>query len=161
MLSMRSILETPASVKVAVFGLLVHRVVTLGFDRRPLFLPNVPTRCGTAAETGNDAVDGEVLIGRLLGWPGDNKRRPRFVDEDIVNLVDDTIGQLPLDVLLEREFHVVTQVIEPELVIGPVGDVRLVSLPPIDRAQVQHPIVLDDIGRVEQKAGVVDDGGDR
>ena len=35
----------------------------------------------------------------------------------------------PLDAVLERVFHVVAQVIEAELVVGPIGDIRLVSRP--------------------------------
>ena len=43
-----------------------------------------------------------VLVGRLLRRPGDDQRRARLVDQDVVDLVDDGEVELALDVLLER-----------------------------------------------------------
>ncbi len=59
----------------------------------------------------------------------DDERGPGFVDQDRVHLVHDGVGVLPLDPLLQPEHHVVPQVVEPELVVGPVGDIREVGLP--------------------------------
>ena len=44
--------------------------------------------------------------------------------------------QLALNALIEIGDHVVTKVIEPEFVIGPVGDIRPVSFPSRTRSQV-------------------------
>ena len=74
------------------------------------------------------AVELAVLLVALVPHrPGDDQRRPRLVDEDRVHLVDDRVGVLPLDPLLQREHHVVAQVVEAELVVGAVGDVGLVG----------------------------------
>ena len=72
--------------------------------------------------------EGEVEIGRFLGLAADDQWRPRLVDEDVVDLVDDREAALALDPLVELEDHVVAQVVEPELVVGAVRDVRGVGL---------------------------------
>src|SRR3569833_1232381 len=63
----------------------------------------------------------------------DDQRRPRFVDEDRVHFVDDRVVVRPLHALIERDDHVVAQVVEAELVIGPVRDVRVIGVPPLHR----------------------------
>ena len=55
----------------------------------------------------------------------DDERRARLVDEDRVDLVDDRVRVLPLHALVERDHHVVAQVVEAELVVRAVGDVAL------------------------------------
>ena len=55
--------------------------------------------------------------------PGDDQRRPRFVDEHGVHFVHDRVGVRTLDALLERDDHVVAQVVESELVVRAVRDV--------------------------------------
>ena len=64
-----------------------------------------------------------VHVGRRLGLAGDDERRARLVDEDVVDLVDDRELVAALDLLLERRRHVVAQVVEAELGVRPVGDV--------------------------------------
>ena len=54
----------------------------------------------------------------------------RFVDQNIIHLVHDGKIKLPLDVILDGELHVVAQVVEPELVIGAVGNIGAVGLLP-------------------------------
>ena len=82
----------------------------------------------------------DVEVGRLLGRAGDDQRRARLVDEDVVDLVDDreavhrqraaVLADAPavLDLLLDRLRHVVAQVVEAELGVGAVGDVGVVGL---------------------------------
>ena len=82
----------------------------------------------------------QVEVGRLLGRAGDDQRRARLVDEDVVDLVDDrevvrrqrvaVLVEAPavLDLLLERRRHVVAQVVEAELGVRAVGDVGRVGL---------------------------------
>ena len=70
-----------------------------------------------------DAVEPRVVLGRA----GDDQRGPRLVDQDRVDLVDDREVQLALDEVLDPRLHVVAQVVEAELVVRPVGDVRLVG----------------------------------
>ena len=81
----------------------------------------------------------DVQVGGLLGRAGDDQRRTRLVDEDVVDLVDDreevvrraaVLGlrtATVLDLLLERRRHVVAQVVEAELRVGAVGHVGRVG----------------------------------
>jgi hypothetical protein len=70
-----------------------------------------------------EAGEGVVGLGRLFGLPGDDQRRPRLVDQDVVDLVDDREVVAALDAVLELVGHVVAQVVEAELRVGPVDDV--------------------------------------
>ncbi len=76
-------------------------------------------------------VDRNVEIGLVVGRAGNDQRRPGFVDQDRIHLVDDPEIERPLDHLRPGIFHVVAQVIEAELVIGRVGDVASIGLPPL------------------------------
>ena len=80
-----------------------------------------------------EAGERVIGVGGLLGAAGDDQRRPRLVDEDVVDLVDDGEVVAALDALLERARHVVAQVVEPELGVRPVGDVGGVHLAPLRR----------------------------
>jgi hypothetical protein len=86
------------------------------------------------------AGEAQVEVGRLLGRAGDDQRRPRLVDEDVVDLVDDreavagqrlaVLGVAPavLDLLLQGRRHVVAQVVEPELRVRAIGDVARIGV---------------------------------
>ena len=63
----------------------------------------------------------------------DDERRPRFVDQDAVDLVDDREVVAALHVVREVELHVVAQVVEAELVVRAVGDVAAVGDLPLLR----------------------------
>ena len=142
-------------------GLLVDGVVALGLDGLPFLLTHIALGHRAALELGDDAVQPVVLVGGLLRRPRDDERGARLVDEDVVHLVHHREVELPLDVLLQCELHVVAQVVEAELVVGAVGDVRPVGLLARDRPQVQVAVVLGDVGGVELVAVVVHDGGHR
>ena len=77
----------------------------------------------------------ELVVGlrRRLGLAGDDERRPRLVDQDRVDLVHDRERVAALDGLVEGDRHVVPQVVEPELGVRPVRDVRRVGLAPTAR----------------------------
>ncbi len=114
----------------------------LGQDRVAGLL--VDGEVGLLLQTRDHAIDDVVLLGRLLGRAGDDERRTRLVDQDRVDLVDDRvveelvdlfalgvghpIGVRAVHVLLERELHVVAQIVEAELVVLPVGDVGVVGV---------------------------------
>ena len=71
------------------------------------------------------AVD---LLGGVVGGAGDDERGAGLVDEDRVDLVDDREVVLALHHLRGAVGHVVAQVVEAELAVGPVGDVLAVLL---------------------------------
>ena len=68
-----------------------------------------------------------VEVGGLLGRAGDDQRRARLVDEDVVDLVDDRERVAALDLVLELDGEVVAQVVEAELGVRAVGDVGRVG----------------------------------
>ena len=104
--------------------LLVVEVVELLGE--PLVLELRPVRLG-AAQRRDDPREVVVDLrgGRRLA--GDDQRRPRLVDEDRVDLVHDRVGVAALDDAVERDRHVVAQVVEPELGVRAVRDVGVVG----------------------------------
>jgi hypothetical protein len=112
-------------------GFFVHGVIHLFFQFR------------------DHAVDDVVFVRGLFGGSGNDQRGPRFVDKDGVHLVHDGEIEFPLDVVFEREFHIVPQIVEPEFVVGAVRNIRAVGGPAFfvvqamqDRAHAEaHKIV--------------------
>ena len=103
---------------------------------------------GSLDELRDDLVDPVVEVGRFLGGTRDDQRRPGLVDEDRVHLIDDREPVPALDHRAEREFHVVAQVVEPELVVRAVGDVGAVGLLPL----LVRQVVLDAADRHAEEA---------
>ena len=105
--------------------------------------PEVPGRVLLLlpGEERGDLVHAVVDLGAVLGLAGDDERRARLVDQDRIDLVDDGVMQPALEALVDVHRHVVAQIVEAELVVGPVGDVRRVGLPLVRRLHVRqvHP----------------------
>ncbi len=81
-----------------------------------------------------------VELGRVVALAADDERRARLVDEDRVDFVDDREVEVALHHLIERPRHVVAQIVEPDLVVGDVGDVGVIGR----FARVVVEVVLDD-----------------
>ena len=86
-----------------------------------------------------------VLMRRDRGRAADDERRPRLVDQNGIDLVDDGKIIAPLNLLvLARGHAVVAQIIEAEFAIGAVGDVAIVLRPAVgwatDRAGCSQPL---------------------
>ena len=96
----------------------------------------------------NDLVDFVIEVGRGLRRARDDERRARFVDQDRVDFVDDGEVVPALHHAVELELHVVAQVVEAELVVGAVGDVRGVG----DLPLLVVELVLDDADRHAEEA---------
>ncbi|MFM2068032.1 MAG: hypothetical protein RLZZ584_2941 [Pseudomonadota bacterium] len=75
-------------------------------------------------QEGHDGVDAHVQLGVVLGLAADDERRARLVDQDGIDLVDDGVVQAALHAVGQFVDHVVAQVVETELVVRAVGDVR-------------------------------------
>jgi hypothetical protein len=73
-----------------------------------------------------------IEVGRLFGGARDDQRGARLVDEDVVDLIHDREEVPALDLFGKVLGHVVAQVVEAELGVGPVDDV----------AGVRHLLVL-------------------
>jgi len=98
----------------------------------------------------DDRLNADVERRRLVGLAGYDERSPGLVDENGVHFVDDRVMQRPLHEMFLIELHVVAQVIEAELVVGPVGDVGPVGLLTLlvgqavdDNANVQAEIPIN------------------
>ena len=118
--------------------LLVVLVVVLGLGGVARLAERLQLRLHLLADhLLGEAGEGVVGVGGLLGPAGDDQRRPRLVDQDVVDLVDDPEDVLALHALLERARHVVAQVVEAELGVGPVGDVGGVHLAPLRRGHLR------------------------
>ena len=75
-------------------------------------------------QLGNDFVDAVILVGRFFRRSGNNQRRPRFVDQDRIDFIDDGEVMAALHLMLLAEGHaVIAQVIESKLSVGAVSDV--------------------------------------
>ena len=114
--------------------LLLELVVEVGDEL--LLGPRVhPVGRLAGLQLGRQAGELGVQVGGLLGRAGDDQRRPRLVDQDVVDLVDDreavvvrlaVVGLAAtavLELLLQALGHVVAQIVEAELGVGAVGDV--------------------------------------
>ena len=79
--------------------------------------------------------EGKTLVATLPAYlnalAGDDQGGAGLVDEDGVHLVHDGEGVAPLDALLGVDGHVVPEVVEAQLVIGAVGDIRGVGNLPL------------------------------
>ena len=128
--------------------LLVDEVVARLLELFTVFGLDVALRDGARRELGDYPVDLVVEVGRLLRGPRDDERRPRLVDEDAVDFVDDRVVVTALHVVREVELHVVAQVVEAELVVGAVGDVARVG----DLAFLVVEVVLDHADRHPEEA---------
>ncbi len=137
-----SSLPTPSSVRLTALVLQLDREVDV-------FL-----------QSGHKPGEGEVGLRVLLGWAADDEGRPRFVDEDVVDLVDDGVVELALHRVVEVGGHVVAQVVEAELIIGAVGDIGLVGLATRDRRYVLHVGRIADLLRRVEKGRLVLEAAD-
>ena len=70
-----------------------------------------------------DLIDPVVKIRRIFGWAGYDEWGPGLINEDAVHFVYYGIMKFPLDHVLKRILHVVSKVVESELVIGAVGHI--------------------------------------
>ena len=68
-----------------------------------------------------------IQLGGFFATAGDDEGGTGFVDKDGVHFVHDGKGQVALDGVPVIDGHVVTEVVEADLVVGAVGDVGVVS----------------------------------
>ena len=88
-------------------------------------------------------VLGELVVelDGLLDLARDDEGRPRLVDEDEIDLVHDGVVEFALDEVIAPDDHVVPQIVEPELVVGSVGDVGQVGFAPGHRTKVVEALI--------------------
>jgi len=80
-----------------------------------------------------------LLVMRHHRRTTDNERRARFINQDRVHFVHDSVIMPPLNLLLLARGHaVVPQIIKPEFRIGSVGNVAVVLLAPNPRRLIMQ-----------------------
>ena len=82
-------------------------------------------------EGAGKAVGLLIEVGGLVPLAGDDERGPGLVDEDGVHLVHHGEEEGPLDHILLEDGHVVPEIVKAHLVVGAVGDVGGIGLPPL------------------------------
>ena len=103
-----------------------------------------------SAQTGHEEIGHFIELAGILALAGDDQGGPGFVDQNGVHLVHDGEGMAPLDQILLVDRHVVPEVVEAQLVVGAVGDVRSVADPALiavhagdDQAHTQTHVAVD------------------
>ena len=64
-----------------------------------------------------------IPLSFILGWSRDDERRAGFVNQHIVDFVDDGIVMTTLDAFIQAHGHVITQVVKTKFGVGAIGDV--------------------------------------
>ena len=116
---------------------ILDRVNTVFVDRDGAFLL-VDFVVIVAAQPVHELGELRIPLDRVLRRSGDDQGRTRFVDQDRVDLVDDGVVVPTLHAVLEAERHVVAQVVEAELIVRAVGDIRVVCLAAFGRIHLRE-----------------------
>ena len=76
---------------------------------------------------GNNRIHRFIQVGPVGRGAGNDQRRPRLVDQDAVHFIDNRVEVMALVHFGQISLHVVAQVVEPQFVVGGIGDVGGVS----------------------------------
>ena len=82
-------------------------------------------------EAGDEEIGHLIELGAVVALAGDDQRRSGLVDQDGVHLVDDGKAVAALDLVFFIQRHVVAQIVEAKLVVGAIGNVGQIRLPPL------------------------------
>jgi hypothetical protein len=75
------------------------------------------------AQLSGDGFCAGIFFEVIVGGAGDDEWCAGFIDEDVVDFVDDGVVQRSLHLQVASGLHVVAEVVEAELIAGAVGDV--------------------------------------
>ncbi len=104
-------------------GFFVHNIVG---GNVVLLLLGVHFLDAQALEAGRKPVGHLIQLGGLLALAGNDQRGTRLVDEDGVHLVHNGKSVAALHHSLLIDGHIIAQIVKTELIVGAVGDIRLV-----------------------------------
>ena len=99
-------------------------ITFFGEDDRALFLVEVIILID---QLRNDRINLTVKVGAVICRAGNDQRRTRFVDQNGVDLVHDTIIVSALNHVVQGVFHIVAKIVETEFVVRAVCDVTGIS----------------------------------
>ncbi len=74
-------------------------------------------------QLGDDAIHLVILVGGFFAGARNNEGRPRFVDQDGIDFVDDGEVVHALHAIAQVELHVVAQVVESEFIVRAIGHI--------------------------------------
>ena len=77
-----------------------------------------------------------IQLGGLAALTGNDQRGTRLINQDGVDLIDDTVVKITLYQLLLVDNHVITKVIESKLVIGNISNVAVVCCTALFRLHI-------------------------
>ena len=73
-------------------------------------------------------VDLDIKLGTVLSRPGNNQRRASLVYKNGIYFVDNSEMELPLDLVISAERHVIAKIIKTVLIIGPIDNIAGIRL---------------------------------
>ena len=87
---------------------------------------------------GNDMGDDLIQVSGFFTGAGNDQRGTGFINQNGVHFVHDTVIQFPLYHLVFIYHHVVTQVVETELVVSAVSNICLIGRLPLREVQIVY-----------------------
>ena len=118
--------------KVRGLALFIHNIVDgfelMLFQKRVQLVELFIRIQHTSFQCLHEHIRTRIHLGGRIAHAGNNQRRTRLINEDGVDFVDDGIVQFALYYAGFIDGHVVTQIVETELVVGTIGDVGIVGM---------------------------------
>ena len=108
------------------------------FGRCYLFLFFINSVILALFHVGNNTGQNLIQLGGFFTGAGDNQRGTRFVNQDTVDLIDNTVIQLTLNHLIFINYHVITQIVKAEFVICTVSNICSISSLTIWEIHIMH-----------------------
>ncbi len=75
----------------------------------------------------DDGVDFVVEVGGFFRLSGNDQRCSGLVDQNAIDFIHDGIIEVSLNEAFLVELHVVSQIVETELVVGSIGDIQVIG----------------------------------
>ena len=108
------------------------------FGRCYLFLFFINSIVLAFFHVGNNTGQDLIQLSGFFTGSGDNQRGTRFVNQDTVDLIDNTVIQLTLNHLIFINYHVITQVVKAEFVICTVSNICSIGSLTIREVHIMH-----------------------
>ena len=108
------------------------------FGRCYLFLFFINSVVLALFHVGNNTGQNLIQLSGFFTGAGDNQRGTRFVNQDTVDLIDNTVIQLTLNHLIFINYHVITQVVKAKFVICTVSNVCSICSLTVGEIHVMH-----------------------
>ena len=108
------------------------------FGRCYLFLFFINSVVLALFHVGNNTGQNLIQLSGFFTGAGDNQRGTRFVNQDTVDLIDNTVIQLTLNHLIFINYHVIAQIVKAEFVICTVSNVCSICSLTVGEVHIMH-----------------------